>query len=186
MKMFGRCGRALAAVAAAAGLVIAGAGVAHAGLRQYQDGFEDNPGAAWAITRTGSGEAGFDFGLGNARSARNNGWLHSGYSLASAATEEIRVPTGSGGRSDCVAQVYANPLNNRTTAIEVYVYNSAGTLLTSSIRGLSFTGYQAVQSNQFVLYGYQTVMVRFRLYDSGRGYDGEWLRLDDFTLTCSY
>ena len=70
--------------------------------------------------------------IGNARAGQNNGWLHSGYSQGSAAAADITVSTGSSGTSDCVAQVYANPLNNRSNEITIAVYDSAGNRLTSS------------------------------------------------------
>lgn len=186
MKIFGRSGRALAGVAVSVALLLAGTGVANAGVRQFQDGFEGNPGATWRTATNGSGNAGFDVNIGNARTGQNNGWLHSGYSQGSAAAEDVTVSTGSSGTSDCVAQVYVNPLNNRSTGITVAVYDTAGNRLSTVNRGLTFTGYQAVQSNHFALSGYRTVVVRLLVIDSGRGADGEWLRLDDFTLSCFY
>ncbi|MGW9213237.1 hypothetical protein ACWGR4_40550 [Embleya sp. NPDC055664] len=169
---------------ALAALLITGTGTAHAGLRQYQDGFESNPSGKWIRETVGNAATGFDFGLNNARSGSNNGWLNAG--TQGFAAEGIWVSTGDAGASDCAAQVFANPLNDRSREITVGVWDSSGNLIDNITRNLSFTGYQRVQSNPFRLYGYQSVFVRFTVSDSGRGYDGEWVRLDDFTLTCTW
>lgn len=181
-----RIGWTLTALTSAIIMTIAGAGIAEAGLRQFQEGFEANPAAVWHIQKYGSGNAGYDYNNGGTpRSERGNGWLHSGYSAGGGAAEGIWVYTGSSGFSRCTAQMYVNPLNDRSREITVEAFNSANTRIAYGERLLAYAGYQAVTLD-FELWGYQRVYVRYALHDSGRGHDGEWARLDDFTLTCTW
>jgi hypothetical protein len=180
-----RIGQMLAALASAVTLALTGTGIAHASVSQIQDGFESNPGASWNIQTVGSGHAGFDYNIGpTPRSGRGNGWLHSGYSAGSAGALGTRGPSmGGGGLSHCTAQVYVNPLNNRSHEITVEAFTTSNARIASADRLLAYPGYQPVTLD-FDIAGFQSVYVRYTLWDSGRGFDGEWVRLDDFTLSC--
>ncbi|GAA1287948.1 hypothetical protein [Saccharothrix xinjiangensis] len=178
-----RMGRKLAALVGAVVLVLAGTGIAQASSRSFPEGFEWNPAGSWGVWVLGSGNGGFDYDNGTARSGRGNGWLHSGYRDSAAAAMGIWVPTGDSGRSDCVAHIYANPLNDRSREITVELFNSAGARIHHGERALTYPGYQPV-ALEFSLVGFHSVYVRYLLQDSGRGHDGEWVRLDDFQLTC--
>ncbi|MDT7799429.1 MAG: hypothetical protein QOI78_2862 [Actinomycetota bacterium] len=180
-----KIGRTLTSLAGAMTLLLAGAGIAGASLRDYPDDFEVNPASMWHVQTLGSGNAGFDYNIGTARGGRGNGWLHSGYSASSASAEGTWVSTGNGGGSSCRASVYANPLNDRSREILAEVFNSRNERIASAELPLAYGGYQEVGVN-FWLPGYDTVFVRYALYDSGRGYDGEWVRLDDFLLRCTW
>jgi len=180
-----KIGRSLVSLAGAMTLLLAGTGIAGASGRQFTDDFEVNPASAWHVQTLGSGNAGFDYNIGTARGGRGNGWLHSGYSASSASAEGIWVSTGNGGGSSCRALVYANPLNDRSREILVEVFNSRNERITYAERPLAYGGYQQVILD-FWLPGYDTVFVRYAIFDSGRGYDGEWVRLDDFGLTCTW
>jgi len=79
--------------------------------------------------------------------------------------------------------MYVNPLNDRSREITVEAFGSSNALIASGERLLAYPGYQPVTLN-FDISGYQAVYVRYTLVDSGRGFDGEWVRLDDFTLSC--
>ncbi|MFS8102643.1 hypothetical protein LFM09_36500 [Lentzea alba] len=188
MGIRARLCRSAVAGAVSVALLLAGVGTAQAGVRSFQDGFESNPAAKWTVQTIGGGQAGFDYNINAGRSGQNNGWLHSGYNApaGTAAAMGVWVSTGTGGTSDCIAQIYVNPLNDRSTSVNVEIFDSAGTKITGASRNLTFTGYQAVQSDWFQLNGYRSVFARFMVVDKGRGHDGEWLRLDDFALHCYY
>jgi hypothetical protein len=178
-----RIGRTLIALGGTLTLLLAGTGIAEARFGQLADGFEANPGALWHIETLGSGQGGFDYDNGTQRSGRGNGWLHSGYSSSAAAAMGTWAYMGNGGISHCNAEVQVNPLNNRSQEISIEVRNSANGFVATGERYLAYPGYQTI-SLAFDLSGYQSIYVRYLLMDSGRGFDGEWVRLDDFVLTC--
>ncbi|WP_086828587.1 hypothetical protein [Allokutzneria sp. NRRL B-24872] len=158
-------------------------GTAHAGVRQFQDGFEGSPATKWRAIN----HAGFDINLGNARTGQNNAWLHTDRALGNPAVD-IEVATGTNGPSTCTARVYANALNNRSTEIDrVVVSDSEGHLYTTMHAWLTYgSGYEPITVNNINIQGYKTLRVRYELQDNNRGFDGEWVRLDDFTLQCAY
>ncbi|GAA4020065.1 hypothetical protein GCM10022247_49930 [Allokutzneria multivorans] len=157
-------------------------GTAHAGVRQFQDGFEGSPATKWRAVN----HAGFDYNIGNARTGQNNAWLHTGNSLGNASVD-INVATGTNGPSICTARIYANALNNRSTEIDrVVVTDSEGHLYTTMHASLHYgSGYEPITVDVDIQ-GYKTLNFRYEIQDNNRGFDGEWVRLDDFTLQCAY
>ena len=159
-------------------------GTAHAGVRQFQDGFEGSPTTKWRAV----GHAGFDINTGNARTGQNNAWLHVNGDLPSNASVDISVQTGVNGPSTCTAQIYANALNNRSTEIEhITVSDSEGHVYAKMHAILhSGNGYEPITTGNIQIQGFKTLKFRFEIQDSHRGFDGEWVRLDDFTVSCVY
>ncbi|MFB9687990.1 hypothetical protein [Amycolatopsis plumensis] len=178
-----KIGRTLAALGGALTLLLAGTGIAEARFGQIADGFESNPGALWHIETLGSGQGGFDYDNGTQRTGRGNGWLHSGYTSSAAAAMGLWAYMGNGGISHCRVQAQVNPLNDRSQEIVIEARESATGITNSGLRYLAYPGYQEI-SLEFDLAGYKSVYVRFLLTDSGRGFDGEWVRIDDFVFTC--
>ncbi|SDM46955.1 hypothetical protein [Allokutzneria albata] len=160
------------------------AGTAHAGIRQFQDGFENSPATEWTVV----GHAGFDVNIGNARSGRNNAWLHAGGGASVQSYLSTEVHAGVNGPSTCTVQAYANALNGRSTEIdEVSVYDDTNTISRRVHMYLHpGSGYEPISIDDIKIDGYRKFKIMFRLQDSGRGHDGEWVRLDDLTVSCAY
>ncbi|MCP3802972.1 hypothetical protein NLX83_27230 [Allokutzneria sp. A3M-2-11 16] len=160
------------------------AGTAHAGVRQYQDGFENSPATKWRTV----GHAGYDINTGNARTGQNNAWLHVGGGAGARAHLYTEVQTGVDGPSTCTVQIYAHPLNDRSKEVdEIAIYDNTNTVsrrVQPSLRPGS--GYEPITIGGIQITGPRTLKIFVILQDDGRGHDGEWVRLDDFSVSCQY
>ncbi|MEU4227042.1 hypothetical protein AB0F17_22320 [Nonomuraea sp. NPDC026600] len=171
-------------LSAVVGLTLAGLSVttAHASaFHRFSDGFEGNPLAHWQPLTNGDGRADFDINEGFARTGKNNGWLYTGQGWAA---ERIAVPIGAwgGDRSNCMAEIYAQPLDGGAqVGLEIWDPNG-WRKLTSTAPWLPGPGYQPIRTSRVDLSRIDTVYVQ-AIFGKDNGVK-QFVRLDDMSLLC--
>lgn len=171
-------------LSAVVGLTLAGLSVttAHAASsHQFSDGFEGNPSANWQPLTSGDGRADFDIDQGFARTDKNNGWLYTGQGWAA---ERIAIPIAAwgGDRSNCTAEIYAQPVDGGAqVGLEIWDPNGWHKL-TSTAPYLRGPGYQPIKTSRVNLSRIDTVYVQ-AIFGKDNGVK-QFVRLDDMTLRC--
>lgn len=160
---------------------IASAGVAHAGLTQWSDGFEGNPAAYWQGLGSGDGGTGFDYNLGFARSGQNNGWLYAyhGSSLLRIAVPALNAPS----RSNCAAAAYMRSVGGSAqVSFQVWDPNGWHLIAWSGNVWINDSGYQQVFVSGLDLRGYSTIYIQAAFGNSGG--PAHFVRVDDAVVQC--
>ncbi|WP_410598757.1 hypothetical protein [Amycolatopsis sp. lyj-90] len=178
--------RLLATATALTLLTSLGTGTAHAGVMQFQDGFEVDPAAKWAIFGSHSPAGGFNINMpANARSGNNSGWL--GAQPGGWSVQQIEVRTGSVSgmpETNCAAAVWIQPLVIRQE-VAIEIWDLFGTMLyRKSAMYAGSQNYQQLYTDRWNLNGRTSVLVR--TVDYGTTGQGGTIRLDDLLFQCYF
>ncbi|MUN40449.1 hypothetical protein [Actinomadura litoris] len=164
-----------------AAISVVGAGTAHAGLMQFENGFEGDQSTSWESDSAGDGSAGIEINSGNARTGANNGWVRGQFGGASEKTWVYTAGVPNVAGAGCVAQIYVRPRLRTTLVLEIWT--PSGGKRYSVDRTVDGGGWQRVYTDRWPLFGEQNMQFRIVLHGSGDA-GVNWVRLDDLVMQC--